>query len=500
VLRSQDRRVRHARLVAVYVAWQLLLGPLSGHAQDVQDPTWGQPVNVSNSPAQSGLPSLAVDPSGRVHVIWSERTADDESWLWYVHGQRGSWSEANDVLLTPGGETATAPVLAADRQGNLHVAWLGGASVYYSRAYAPGAGSAQAWWRPQHLVTSQNYIGPPDLDVALSGEMFLAYSVQIGPESGVYFLQSTDGGTRWSDRQPIYRNDLSARMVDKARLAAGTDGLLHVVWVESAQLETGPPPDIWYAVSADGGTTWSAPVSLGQGPYNYPEITVRGANEVHVVWSGTTTDRYKFHSWSADNGVSWSPAWRNEALGGFQGLPALVVDGSGGLHWVQVGSVFGEIVEGVDRDQLFEQEWLGNEWSQARAILNTKPVGNNMSHVSSMAALGNELYVALQVPLGTSDSYQMDILVLHRTLAASSIPAQQLAPPTAMPSITPEVVRTATAEVAQVTPAPSLALVVGGTQRSAASDPWRPLTRGVVAATAVCALTLCAVLLRRTRR
>lgn len=500
VLRSKSNGQHRAIWVALHVLWLLLVTGWSGNAQNVQDPTWNSPVNLSNSPTLSDTPSLAVDPSGMVHVVWSERTTDDRSSLWYVHGQRDSWSAPIDVLLTPGGATATLPTLAADEQGNLHVAWLGGGRVYYSQAYAPAAGSAKGWSRPQYLLTAQNYLGAPDLEVAPWHDLFLAYTVQIDQDSGVYLLHSDDGGAHWSDRQAVYTNNLLARKVDRVRLAAGPDGLLHVVWVESAYPETYPPLGIWYAVSGDSGSSWSAPVLLAEGPYDYPEIMVRGENEVHVVWSGTATDRYKFHIWSADSGRTWSQPWRNEALGGIQGLAALVLDGSNGLHWIQVGSIFDTIAEEVHPDHLFEQEWLGSEWGQGRAILSNGLVGNSMLWVSSAAALRSELHVVVVVPLATSNGYQMDILLLHRTLAARSIPAQRLALPTETPLARPQGVRTTVPDVTPAAPVVSPTSLTVDTLGSAESGPWQPLTLGIAMATAVCALTVGAVMLRRTCR
>ncbi len=399
-----------------------------GEAED-----WSRPVNLSESEAQSTYPSIAADPAGGIHVIWEEGEGQDDV-IVYTRREGGRWTKPVDILINPGGGAASYPVLAADAYGYLHVVWKGGGTVYYSHAYAPVAGSARHWSEPKPLTSPDLYLNFPTLSVAPDGVLHAAYAKQIGPDSGIYALRSTDRGEKWSPSTAIYQNPRADRLVDKPRLAAGPDGVVHAVWVESRYPEVFPPLGLRYARSTDGGNTWSQPLVLADGPYDDPAILTLG-RELHVVYSGTAEDRFKFHRWSSDGGRTWSDAWRDPEVGGLLGWPALVADGDRVLHWLMAGSIFE-----AGTDGLYYTTWSGESWTSGQVLLyHTSRVAQNMANISAAVSLGNELHVVVQVPLARKEGggWQFDVFYLHRPLGASGRPPQTLPAPTERPSPTP---------------------------------------------------------------
>ena len=394
---------------------------------------WSRPVNLSNTDTQSDNPSMAVDPSGRVHVVWSEATNDGRSFISYTKLGEGVWSPANEIITSPNDPTASFPSLAADSLGVLHLVWSGDGTLYYSRAYAPYASRAQDWSRPTALEYAQSYLGRPHLQVDTQDALYLAYPITFGANSGIYITKSSDGGQNWSDPTIVYKNDHSDRTVDIPRLAVSSDGTLHVVWVESNYPESFPSLGIRYAHSNDFGTTWSGPLVLADGPYSFPAILTRAPNEVHVVYSGTTSDRYKFHIWSADGGRTWAEAFRNTELGGYQGLPALVEDSSGILHWLTSASVFR-----IHNDSLYHITRQDETWLPGEILLRNEPVEQNLKDVSAAVALGNDLHVVVQYPVASqiqSEGWQDEIYYMHTTLNTPGEPATALANPTPIPTV-----------------------------------------------------------------
>lgn len=418
----------------VLVSLLLLLGlyPHSGQGQE-KSPQWGEAVNVSHSPNPSDAPSLAVDPSGRVHIVWAE-TVDGNTLIYYSTSEDGdSWTTPLDILLTPGGGPAYIPVLKADGEGYLHVVWRGGGSVYYSYAYAPAAASAHAWSEPQPISPAGHSPDFPDLAIDEQNALHVLYAHPVGNESGIYYLHSPGRAQPWFPATTVYVNPSEDRMVDKPRLAVAPDGTIHAVWAEYDYPNTFPPKGIRYARSTDGGKTWSQAISLADGPYDDPAIAVRGTREVHVVWSGTASDRFKFHRWSADGGQTWLEMWRNTEVGGLLGWPALVVDEGQSLHWLQSGSVFALSVDG-----LYHNLWNGTGWFSGTLLLPGVAHGQNPGSVSAAVGLGNELHVAVQYPLDLpAGGWQMEIFYLHGRLVAPSRPPLLLPPPTPLPTLTP---------------------------------------------------------------
>jgi hypothetical protein len=188
--------------------------------------------------------------------------------------------------------------------------------------------------------------------------------------------------------------------------------------VETSYPETYPPLGIRYTSSSDG-VTWGEPHFLVEGPYADPEILAVNESELHVVWSGTATDRFKFHTWSTDSGMTWREIWRNDKLGGIQGSPALVVDSLGRIYWLKVGTVFALSDDVLpNKDSLHENIFRNGSWSVGNILLTGSSKQNNMGNVTAVITPGNQIILALTYPLPKSnESYQFDIFYMNKMLS-----------------------------------------------------------------------------------
>ena len=167
------------------------------------------------------------------------------------------------------------------------------------------------------------------------------------------------------------------------------------------------------------GRITSKPFTLADGPYSYPAILWKPLGEVHVVWSGTKPDRYKFHRWSDDEGLTWSETWRDHNIGGYQGLPALALDSSLAVHWLTVASVFS-----IQNDSLYHQVWQDGKWSAGQIVLRGEPVEQNGQDVAAEVVLGDVLVVANQVPIASDiqpGGWQYEIYTLRMPLLTAHL-------------------------------------------------------------------------------
>ena len=81
-------------------------------------PGWSETINLSNSETQSNTPSIAADPYGNVHVVWSEVLEDGRSFIVYTMFDGANWTQPQEVLTSPYNQTALNPVIVADISGN----------------------------------------------------------------------------------------------------------------------------------------------------------------------------------------------------------------------------------------------------------------------------------------------------------------------------------------------------------------------------------------------
>lgn len=386
--------------------------------QEVTFP-WSKPFNLSNTETSSDYPAIVADAAGTVHVVWTETYEDGKSFFVYTSLKNGSWSSPNEILTSPSQMVVGPPSLAVDTNGVLHLVWSGDATILYSTAFATEASSAMSWSPPQGLEFVQNNIGNPHLMIDSEDVFHLAYTIDIGDNSGVYYLTSKDHGYSWSDAIRVYKNSQTNQAISKARIAVGKDHRIFIVWAQSNYPETYPATGIRLAITRDNGDTWNAPINIADGPYTDPVIFVRQNQEIHIVYSGSQPDRFKFHLWSKDGGNTWSPTMRFSGLGGLHGYSTMLEDSENNMHWLLVSSVFS-----IGNDSLLALHWQEDGWSpEERLLLNSTSL-NNLQNVSAAIANGNSLYMVVQYPLTSSLSpigYQTDILMVQTNLGTQTI-------------------------------------------------------------------------------
>lgn len=403
--------------------------PLQGYALEVN--TWDGPYNLSDSPGNSISASLVADKSGVVHLIWVEEESDIENIILYTHLVDGVWSPPVDIVAESNFGVGGAR-LASDYLGNLHLIWQGAGGIKYSHVYAPEANGVQNWSTAVVIVPSQNNMS--DFDLSINGNeigitVCITYAIEIGLNSGVYSVCSADGGSSWNEPIKVYENFDNTKRVTNPRIIIGQNGIVHAIWVVSNYPETFPPIGLMHARSMNNGATWENASLLASGPYDDPAIITRDKEEVHVVWSGTADDRYKFHRFSPDNGQTWFPVWRNDEVGGLAGRPALAADSQARLHWLSIGDLF-NLQGSAPKDVLYYARYENNLWEKLGQVFRDEVREQNMANVSAAISLGNHLHVAVQTPVQRpSGGYQFDIFYFNRFLDGPSLSPQFLPTP-----------------------------------------------------------------------
>lgn len=416
----------------------LLISSFGFRQVNAQDSGWSNPLNLSNTPTNSLLPSLAVDAYGNVHIIWIEEVDPGFSVVLYSRLGNNGWSTPVDIFASNDQGMIDRAILLGDASGKLHILFSR-SGIQYSWAYADQAGSALNWLPPETVVQPFTNITHHHAVISSDGGLHLVYDIANGPNSGIYYLSSPDGGITWNESTVIHPNPSPNLMVSQPRIAISKSGGIHVVWETNNYPEAFPPTGIQYSSSTDG-KIWEPATPLAVGPYTEPTILALGENEVHIVWSGTDTDRYKFHRYSKNNGNSWTDTWRNTELGGLQGLPDLVADSLGRIYWLKVGTIFGmPVSSGQIQDSLHENVFVNGTWEPGQVLLPSSYAYQNQMNVTAVVAKGNELHTAVMNPLGIEgNDYQFDIYYLRKKLDSPEITISPVATitPTSQPTQT----------------------------------------------------------------
>jgi hypothetical protein len=126
--------------------------------------SWQPPVDLSAPGQDATAPRVAVDPQGNAIAIWQRSNGDATFRVQSAARPSGGGWEA-PVDVTDPGESAGAPQIALDDQGDATAVWRGGSSMRSALHPAGGA------WQPPSDVSSpgETVLGSPEVAVDAQG-------------------------------------------------------------------------------------------------------------------------------------------------------------------------------------------------------------------------------------------------------------------------------------------------------------------------------------------
>lgn len=304
-------------------------------------PEWGPEYSVNNSsgPANGVVGrGLAVDSTGRIHAVWTDRSDGGTSAYYGYSDDNGqTWTDGTDFSLSK--LPSFSANIAVGPDDTVHVAWLdrvdGATRLYHSRSLDGGI----TWDDPKAISTEVDLdVHEISISVDLNNRVHIAWHVG-DPESDseiaqVYYARSLDGGQ--SFEEPLRLNtDTNADAGFPRFSVQGTDGeLVAVSWRDKRAGNW----DIYIAVSTDAGATfdeyfvYAAPRDREDFD---PEVVVDPNGVLHLAYFTNQLGGSVIHyHTSTDQGQTWSdPALLSES-GIFSRFPFWVPDYENDTIWL----------------------------------------------------------------------------------------------------------------------------------------------------------------------
>lgn len=238
---------------------------------------WSPPEQLSHSPSYAGFPSLAVDAGDRPHIVWYGFDGQFYQ-IYYRRLDPSGWTA--EQALTNENVDATNPAIALGPEGHVHVAWFRQNRNATSNevAYLRVEGDTVVENRP--VSTPGVDSADPSLVVNARGDVHLAWSATVGVEERIVHRERSAAGA-WSSVETVSPAGIGG---SHPSLALERDGLdLRAVWEGS---------DGQVRVQGRTQTGWAEPVVLSAGGVNrYP--SARWAQDhnplcpagIDVVWT-----------------------------------------------------------------------------------------------------------------------------------------------------------------------------------------------------------------------
>jgi uncharacterized repeat protein (TIGR01451 family) len=281
-------------------------------------------------------PAIALDGGDVAHVVFEDKTGDNERNVYYVNNSGGTFGTPTRISDDSDGQDALNPAIALDGSGVVHVVFEDSSGTDTKRNIYYVNNSGGTFGTPTRI--SDDSDGQDALDPAIaldgSGVAHVVFEDKTGDNRiNIYYVNNSGGTfgtpTRISD-------DSDGQDALNPAIALDGSGVAHVVFED----KTGDNERNVYYVNNSGGTfgtpTRISDDSDGQDALN-PAIALDGSGVVHVVYedrSGTDTKRNIYYV-NDSGGTFGTPTRISDDSDGQDALnPAIALDGSGVAHVV----------------------------------------------------------------------------------------------------------------------------------------------------------------------
>jgi hypothetical protein len=261
-----------------------------------------------------------------------------ESRIVYSRWNGSEWTQPAPIFSDLSGPPLNLS-LGIDSQDRLLLSWVNQQTgdLLFTWASSERANIPVEWIQPALVSSTSSLTNSPDILVDSSDRIVIAYAITLNESRGIYLVQSTDGGETWS--QPIRVFDaVSANwdMVDRPKLAVTEDGKLHILFTKYSLLGNQQPLGVYYSQSADGGTTWTNPEVISEQPVQWNEIGASGET-LHRFWQEKNiTALTTFHQVSFDGGNIWNAPETIPTDADIISEPSVSIDWTGKVHLLQM--------------------------------------------------------------------------------------------------------------------------------------------------------------------
>jgi len=296
--------------------------------------SWTVPKKLPHPSSAYRNPARIVAASAtEIHAVWRE-SAEGETGDTIVYG-RSTNSGTNWNLTTLQSFTVDGqkiPDIARSGSGAVHVLWARDfAGVFYARS---------ANWSAVARISDVEVVQFGDKPRIVAGSGNTVYALWADNRTGdmeLYLDRSTDGGATWGTDVLVNSGGIASAQ-DSPSLAVLSDGSLLAAWRDDrSRAATGY--DLFVAKSANGGAAWSAPVRVTNDSrvldQHDPVLAAGGSSATHILWRQFDAGKLNlFYAFTGDGGLTWSPPTALDPAGsGIEhGSPAAVADASGHVY------------------------------------------------------------------------------------------------------------------------------------------------------------------------
>jgi len=274
--------------------------------------TWGRNLNITDNSTPYPLTvDIEADKQGTIYLVWGDEAVFNIYFAMSSDSGK-SWSKSVMVNDLPG--YAGSPSLTVDNDGTIYVTWSDDRydallDVYFAKSVDQGS----TWTNPAVRVNdwTSGFQGFSNIAVHKTTpdirDIYVSWTDSRDGHGEVFFSKSLDGGEIWEENVRVSDGDWAS----KSRMCVDNEGVIHIAC-------QGRRPDgnltIFYGYSNNSGNAWYYKMISADTfdlQHNVDIVTDRGDN-LYTVWkatpflSGSEPDYHIYFAMSQDGGQTWS--------------------------------------------------------------------------------------------------------------------------------------------------------------------------------------------------
>lgn len=242
-------------------------------------------INISSTPADSTNPKIAIDPKGRILILWSEMDwplqgiAD----VLYVTLENGHWSEIKETVSQL--YDARSPDLMADASGKFHLTYDDGQSettrdIFYRNFSI----EEDEWSNIQRVCLNDSNSSNPRIAVDQNGKIYVMWSQQYGQAAHTKIVMNTqEDEMTWPEAfEDVSRNENSSAIHPSFEVKNRD---VYACWMDDQD-------GTWdLFLSEKILDEWSPPIRLNNaGEKCWPSLVLDKENNIHILYSTNEGD------------------------------------------------------------------------------------------------------------------------------------------------------------------------------------------------------------------
>ncbi len=260
----------------------------------------------TESTANSYDPEIAIDNLGNIHIVWSDWTdyigVDTDSNIFYKcwNITSKSWTKT-EVISLESNQNSYEPSISVDKSGNVHIVWFECTNQYgvftdFKICYRRW-NKTKNFWTPMEIISTEsiNSSRGPTIAVDNTGQVHIAWYDSTdyngsGLDYDIFYKRYDPNTGNWTLTEVISTESTCSSF--HPTMAVDNAGQVHIAWYDWTDYNgAGTDYDIFYKYRNIINGTWTLTQVISTestGSSLYPSIAAYKAAHVHIVWHDTT--------------------------------------------------------------------------------------------------------------------------------------------------------------------------------------------------------------------